>query len=85
MDSYHEPAFMDTLIKLLKVREEVTQLQVQKKKLQMKIDAKLQEAEISMRSSHFLKIISHTKGKCYPTFCLHRFHALCSPVGHMTV
>ena len=30
MDSYHELAFMDTLIKLLKVREELTQLQVQK-------------------------------------------------------
>ena len=64
MDSYHELAFMDTLIKLLKVREELTQLQVQKKKLQMKIDAKVQEeAELSMRSSRFLKIISHTKGK----------------------
>ena len=64
MDSYHELAFMDTLIKLLKVREELTQLQVQKKKLQMKIDAKLQEeAELSMRSTRFLKIISHTKGK----------------------
>ena len=64
MDSYHELAFMDTSIKLLKVREELTQLQVQKKKLQMKIDAKLQEeAELSMRSSRFLKIISCTKGK----------------------
>ena len=55
---------MDTLIKLLKVREELTQLQVQKKKLQMKIDAKLQEeAELSKRSTRFLKIISRTKGK----------------------
>ena len=59
MDSYHELAFMDTSIKLLKVREELIQLQVQKKKLKMKIDAKLQEeeAELSMRSSHFQKII----------------------------
>ena len=40
MDSYHELAFMDTSIKLLTVREELTELQVQKKKLQMKIDAK---------------------------------------------
>ena len=64
MDSCHELAFMDTSIKLLKVREELTQLQVQKKKLQMKIDAKLQkEAGLSKRSTHFLKIISHTKGK----------------------
>ena len=55
---------MDTSIKLLKVREELTWLQVQKKKLQMKIDAKLpEEAELSMRSTPFLKIISRTKVK----------------------